>query len=746
MSPVIGNSITITGYAAGPRFQDYTLEYAPGIPYDSASWTTLTTSTTSVSNGTLHTWDISSLPDGRYTIRLTVRNDQNTGFTERIDFVRDTASDDAYTSAVEVFGNPLTFHITADRNHTDRNDDWFKMECVAGVDYEFRTSHLSGRMDTVLDLYQSDGTTQLATNDDYPQNGRKESRIAWTCPTSGTYYLRLYGFAQGGNPTDPGSCRVHFIGLFKDGQESDNTSATAKSLAAGAYASHHSIVPAGDVDWMSVVLVAGRTYTFEATKADPTGSMALDLYSTDGSTLLVTGTAGSDNRVRVSSWTCAASGTYYLRASAAAGAAGHYQVRVYEKQDILYGENFQVVGADLWTPTAGTWAVTAGAYEQTNRSKSEHFAHAGLSGWNHVVLDARMQIRNPANGQPTGNTGLMLRYLDDDNYVVARIHDAGRAEILQCENGTLVFLAQVNRNFTVGTMYPVRVTFEGNHITFDIDGTVVESAVSPRFTAGKIGLRSYATESVYDDLTLWRPGPGTLVDLVLNAPSLANGMVGAVYPVQNLTASGGTTPYVFASIGGTVPPGLTVAADGSITGTPTTAGTFAFNVSVTDAGGRIRTSTASITVATAPASITVPANSITGNYTVSWSAAAGATGYDLEEDTVATFTSPTTVYSGAATSFNVVGNPNGTYYYRVRSTNAGGNSAWTVGGNGCTVFLPPPAPASITVPPGSVSGNYTVSWAASATATSYTLEEDTVATFATASVVYSGANTSFNVV
>ncbi|MHC4599393.1 MAG: S8 family serine peptidase, partial [Planctomycetota bacterium] len=746
LNPVTANSITITGYAAGPRFQDYTLEYAPGIPYDSASWTTLTTSSTSVSNGTLHTWDISSLPDGRYTIRLTVRNDQNTAFTERIDFVRDTFSDDAYTSAVEVLGNPLTFHAWADRNHTDRNDDWFKMECVGGVDYEFRTTHLSGKTDTVLDLYQSDGTTLITTNDDYPNPGDKESRITWTCSSSGTYYLRMYGWANGGSPTDPGSCRIHFIGLFKDGQESDNTSATAKPITAGGYASHHSIVPAGDVDWMSVVLVAGRTYTFETSKADPTGSMALDLYSTDGSTLLQTGTAGSDNRVRVSSWTCPSAGTYFLRASAAAGATGHYQARVYEKQDILYAENFQVVGADLWTPTLGTWAVAAGAYEQTDRAKSPHYSSAGFPGWDHVVLDGRMSIRNPANGQPTGNTGLMLRYLDDDNYVVARIHDAGRAEILQWENGTGVFLAQINKTFTVGTLYPVRVTFEGDKITFDIDGTVLQGATLPRFAAGKIGLRSYGTESVFDDLKLWRPGLGTLVDLVLNAPALADGMVGASYPAQNLTASGGTTPYVFASIGGTLPPGLSVAADGSITGTPTTAGAYVFNISVTDAAGRIRTGTASITVETAPASITVPANSSTGNYTVSWSAVAGASSYDLEEDTNPAFPSPTTVYSGAATSFNVTGNATGTYYYRVRATNAGGTSGWTVGGNPCVVLLPPPAPASITVPPGSITGNYTVSWAASATATSYTLEEDTNPGFTSPTVVYSGPATSFNVV
>ncbi|MHC5081267.1 MAG: S8 family serine peptidase, partial [Planctomycetota bacterium] len=722
--PILGTSIQIDGYAAGPNFQSYTLEYAPGIPYDTATWTTLTSSSSAVQNGTLYTWNISSLPDGRYTIRLTVRNNQNNTFRDRIDFVRDTYNDDTSATAVEVFGNPLTFHITADRNHTDRNDDWFKMELVSGVDYEFRTTHLSGDMDTEIFLYRSNGTSLITSNDDYPQPGDIQSRIAWTCNNSGTYYLRVNGWSPGNQPTNPGSYRVNFFGLFKDGQESDNTYSTAKAITANGYASHHSIVPAGDVDWMSVALQAGKTYTFEATKASASGTMALDLYNTNGTSLLVTGTPGSDNRVRVSSWNCTTSGTYYLRASAGSGITGHYHARVWEKQDILYQENFQVVGADLWTPTGGAWAVVSGEYVDQSNADTAHFSNAGLSIWNHVILDGRIRFQNPSSAG-TANAGLILRYINDDNVIVARIREDNLTEIVQWENGTGTVLASVNMNFSAGTNYTVRVTFEGKYISLDIGGTVIHAACSPRFTAGKIAARSWGSEGVFDDLKLWRPGPGTLVDLTLTVPSLAAGMVGAVYPTQFLTASGGTTPYTFAAIGGTVPPGLSVAANGAISGTPTSGGTFNFNVSVTDAGGRIRTGNATIVVATAPATITVPATSSTGNYTVSWSSVTGATSYTLEEDTNASFTAPTAVYTGPNTSFNVTGKTNGTYYYRVCSTNTSGNSAWTVGANGCVVSLAPATPASITVPATSSTGNYTVSWAASATATSYTLEEDT---------------------
>jgi hypothetical protein len=60
-----------------------------------------------------------------------------------------------------------------------------------------------------------------------------------------------------------------------------------------------------------------------------------------------------------------------------------------------------------------------------------------------------------------------------------------------------------------------------------------------------------------------------------------------------------------------------------------------------------------------------------GSYTVSWQPANLATTYSLEEDDNDAFSSPTVVYSGAATSWAVPapGKVAGTYYYRVRGHN-----------------------------------------------------------------------------
>ncbi|MDH3457561.1 MAG: Ig-like domain-containing protein, partial [Gemmatimonadota bacterium] len=82
--------------------------------------------------------------------------------------------------------------------------------------------------------------------------------------------------------------------------------------------------------------------------------------------------------------------------------------------------------------------------------------------------------------------------------------------------------------------------------------------------------------------------------LTITTISLNAGTVGESYSAQ-LDAQGGTAAYVWSLTGGTLPDGLDLAADGSITGVPTAAGTEAFTVQV--ASGE-ETATADLTITT----------------------------------------------------------------------------------------------------------------------------------------------------
>jgi uncharacterized protein (TIGR03437 family) len=89
--------------------------------------------------------------------------------------------------------------------------------------------------------------------------------------------------------------------------------------------------------------------------------------------------------------------------------------------------------------------------------------------------------------------------------------------------------------------------------------------------------------------------------ITINAPSpLPSGMVSVDYPVQTLTASGGTPPYQFTVTGGSPPPGLSLSTTGAISGVPGTPGNSSFTVTVSDSATPAATAAAALKAAIRP--------------------------------------------------------------------------------------------------------------------------------------------------
>ncbi|HUR08669.1 MAG TPA: putative Ig domain-containing protein, partial [Nonomuraea sp.] len=105
---------------------------------------------------------------------------------------------------------------------------------------------------------------------------------------------------------------------------------------------------------------------------------------------------------------------------------------------------------------------------------------------------------------------------------------------------------------------------------------------------------------------------------VYDPPSLVNTVLADASTTsaynELLTATGGKSPYTFAVTAGALPPGLTLATTGAITGTPTMAsGTpYNFAVTVTDANGRTGSRNYSILVS---AGLVVTTGSLPDGYT-----------------------------------------------------------------------------------------------------------------------------------
>ncbi len=70
--------------------------------------------------------------------------------------------------------------------------------------------------------------------------------------------------------------------------------------------------------------------------------------------------------------------------------------------------------------------------------------------------------------------------------------------------------------------------------------------------------------------------------ITLSPPVLPGGILGLPYS-QRIAGLGGVGPYAFAVTGGSLPPGLALSPDGTLSGTPTNAGSWSLTIQATDA-------------------------------------------------------------------------------------------------------------------------------------------------------------------
>ncbi|HEY4994425.1 MAG TPA: putative Ig domain-containing protein, partial [Nakamurella sp.] len=206
-------------------------------------------------------------------------------------------------------------------------------------------------------------------------------------------------------------------------------------------------------------------------------------------------------------------------------------------------------------------------------------------------------------------------------------------------------------------------------------GTVVVKVVS----LGIAGVGSY----------IYNAGPALLF------PAPPGGEVGVAYSDQ-LTVTGGTSPFTWSVSTGALPPGLALAASsGLLSGTPTTAGTYSFTVKVTDQAGLSDTEAVSLPVIAGPSlsfqappagwTNTVYTNTLTvsgGTGPYAWSVSSGSlpAGISL---------SPSGVLSGTPTA-------TGTFSFTVKVTDANAQIATqatsiTISAGVSTTFAAPPA-------------------------------------------------------
>ncbi len=133
--------------------------------------------------------------------------------------------------------------------------------------------------------------------------------------------------------------------------------------------------------------------------------------------------------------------------------------------------------------------------------------------------------------------------------------------------------------------------------------------------------------------------------------------------------------------------------------------------------------TASVAVELPPSSapaLSLPGVAYNGSYSVSWSASAGATTYQLEES--ASGGAWSVIHNAAPLSVSIGGKPAGSFSYRVRACNPVGCTGYSATAS-VSVVYPPGAASGLSAPARSGPGSIGIGWSAIGGASRYTLQE-----------------------
>ena len=188
--------------------------------------------------------------------------------------------------------------------HNGSDQDWYRFYGYAGRIYHFEST---GNSDTFIRLYQSDGTTLLASDD---EDGAGSNFLLDYAPTATGYYLikvTPYSSYYAGAYTF-----VYYYWTAADAYEPDDTAAdyTSISVTSVLQTQNHTLSSTTDLDWYRFYGIAGRIYNFWSTGNTDTD---IYLYQDDGTTQLDTDWDDGDWNNYSLQFTPATAGFYRLR-------------------------------------------------------------------------------------------------------------------------------------------------------------------------------------------------------------------------------------------------------------------------------------------------------------------------------------------------------------------------------------------------------------------------------------------------
>lgn len=220
-------------------------------------------------------------------------------------------SDNTYSTAKGIIAGETQAHSI----HAAGDVDWVKFRPIQTGTYQIQTS---GDGDLKLDLYASNGTTLLATDDD--SGVGLNARIGYTLNANTDYYIKAYTYNTSTLIDDYGLNIALMVGSeLGDEFENDNSPNNAKPITLGTTQSH-SIHIAGDVDWVTFTPTVSAEYTIQTVGSGLNCDTQLYLYTSlanaQSNSYLQWDDDGGTDRNAMISRVLTVGTTYYIKAKA----------------------------------------------------------------------------------------------------------------------------------------------------------------------------------------------------------------------------------------------------------------------------------------------------------------------------------------------------------------------------------------------------------------------------------------------
>ena len=288
--------------------------------------------------------------------------------------------------------------------------------------------------------------------------------------------------------------------------------------------------------------------------------------------------------------------------------------------------------------------------------------------------------------------------------------------------------APITLNITGGAPASVAVGTQAAHGTATASGTSITYPPTPGY-AGPDSFTYTATNAGGTSA----PATATITvsppTITYTPSSPAAGTVGTAYSQSVAGASGGASPYTYAIASGTLPAGITLAANGTLSGTPTANGTFNFTVKATDSStgtGPFSKTSGTLTLTIAAPTInyapTNPLPATVGNsYSRSLASATGGTApYTYA---IASGSLPAGITLASNGTLSGTPTAGGSFNFTVTATDSsGGTGPFSATSGSLTLTVNPPsitlAPASL--PTATVATAYSQNMTASGGTSIYT--------------------------